>query len=113
MPKDVLGTEELEGAFNAAMHDVYVRAKLEAAYNATRFLKMLEDHRGLGTARILLHASAVSDGYTALWERGRLDLTVEAVLLDPRWDPLFSDQERDIARKRLQDYGYKFPTRSA
>ena len=69
---------------------------------------MLYDHRGLQTARILLHASAVSDGYVALWERGRLDLTVEALVLEEEWRPLFSNQGREIARKRLAEYGYKF-----
>jgi len=35
---------------------------------------------GLQTSRILLHASAVSEGYTALWQRWRLDLTGEALI---------------------------------
>jgi hypothetical protein len=39
---------------------------------------MLYEHRGLETARILLHSTNVSEGYT----RGRLDLTVEAVVHD-------------------------------
>jgi hypothetical protein len=68
---------------------------------------MLYDHRGLETARILLHASDVSDGYVALWERKHLDLTVEVLVLEEEWRPLFSDQEREIARKRLAEYGYK------
>jgi hypothetical protein len=67
---------------------------------------MLNEHRGLETARILLHASSVSEGYVALWERKRLDLTVEAVILAPEWRSLFSDEERDIARRRLAEYGY-------
>lgn len=89
------------------MMSIYQRAKFEAGYNATRYLQMLQEHRGLETAKILLHASHVSDGYTALWERGRLDLTVEALILEKKWYPLFSDQEREIARKRLEDHGYK------
>ena len=40
--------------------------------------------------------------------RKRLDLTVEAVMLQDRWRYLFSEQERDIARQRLQQYGYEF-----
>lgn len=99
---------DLEGRFDAAMMNVYRRALSECDYNATRFLQMLYDHRGLQTARILLHASKVSDGYVALWERHRLDLTVEALILEEEWHPLFSDQEREIARKRLTDYGYTF-----
>ena len=39
----------------------------------------------------------MSDGYTALWDRQRLDLTVEAVILDPKWRPLFSSEELGIA----------------
>lgn len=98
----------LEREFDMAMMNIYHRAKSEAGYNATRFLQMLQEHRGLKTARILLHAHHVSDGYTALWERGRLDLTVEALILQRKWYPLFLDQERGIARKRLEDYEYKF-----
>jgi hypothetical protein len=68
---------------------------------------MLHEHRGLETARILLRASKVSEGYVALWERKRLDLTVEAVILAAEWHLLFSEQEREIARKRLSEYGYE------
>jgi len=41
----------------------------------------------------------VSDGFTKLGEPKGLDLTVE---------PLFSDADRKIARKRLGDNGYDF-----
>jgi hypothetical protein len=98
----------LEHEFDMAMMDIYHRAKAEAGYNATGYLQMLEEHRGLETARILLHAHHVSDGYTALWERKRLDLTVEALILKKKWYPLFSDQERDIACQRLEEYKYEF-----
>lgn len=71
----------LEDQFHDAMLAIYVTAKREADYNATRFLAMLNDRGGVKTARLLLEAPTVSDGYTALWERQRLDLTVEAVIL--------------------------------
>ena len=93
--------------FNEGMLNIYRRAKAEAGYNATRFLSMVTDRGGLDTARYLLHAPVVSEGYTALWERNRLDLTVEAMILQPRWKTLFSDDERRIAIQRLRDYGYK------
>jgi hypothetical protein len=99
--------QELEREFDMAMEDIYRLAKTQAGYNATRFLQMLEEYRGLETARKLLYAPHISDGYTALWERHRLDLTVEALILQDKWHSLFSDQEREIARKRLKDYGYE------
>ena len=88
------------------MLDVYHRARSEAGYNATRFLSMVSDQGGYEAARTLLHAANVSDGYTALWERQRLDLTVEAVILKPEWHDLFSETERNIARERLVAYDY-------
>ncbi|MGE5110555.1 MAG: hypothetical protein ACM3JB_06850 [Acidobacteriaceae bacterium] len=93
--------------FDDAMLSIYQRALSEANYRATRFLTMLHEHRGLGTARLLIHASSVSEGYTALWERHRLDLTVEAVIHDnPKWHPLFTEEELAICKKRLIDYEY-------
>jgi hypothetical protein len=100
-------TEDLESRFDAAMMDIYCRAKTEAGCNLTRFFQMLTEHRGLQTARILLHASGVSDGYAALWERGRLDLTIEALIHDhSEYHPLFTDEERETARRRLEEYKY-------
>jgi len=88
--------ESLETKFHAAMVEMYRRAKEEANYSANRFIAMVTDRRGIETARDLLHAPAVSDGYTALWERGRLDLTVESLILQPRRTTLFTDSGRSI-----------------
>jgi hypothetical protein len=46
---------------------------------------MLHEHRGLEAARILLHATTVPEGCVVLWERKRLDLAVEAVILRQEW----------------------------
>jgi hypothetical protein len=93
--------------FDEEMLRIYQRAQLEANYNATLFLQMLHDHGGLETARILLHKQKPSDGYTALYLRGRLDLTVEAVIYDdPKWHSLFTQEELAICVKRLGDYQY-------
>uniref|UniRef100_C6E129 Uncharacterized protein n=1 Tax=Geobacter sp. (strain M21) TaxID=443144 RepID=C6E129_GEOSM len=97
---------DLERRFDAAMMDIYHRALNEVNYRAARFHQMLCDHGGYGTAQLLLHSSHVSEGYTALWERKRLDLTVEALILRPEWHELFTDEERAKAKQRLVDYGY-------
>ena len=89
------------------MKDVYVRAKKEANYTATYFLSMLSDYGGLGTARRLLASSEVSSGFAALYERERLDLTVEALVVKPEFAGLFTDEEVDIARHRLDQLGYQ------
>ena len=98
---------ELEIAFHDEMIELYKRARDDARYNATRFLGMINEQGGLETARTIVNSPSVSEGYTALWEKGRLDLTVEATILQPQWAPLFSDAERKIAVRRLREFGYK------
>lgn len=98
---------KLESEFDAAMMDIYLRAKSEAKYTATIFHRMLDQKRGLATAKQLISDQNVSQGYTALWERGRLDLTVEATVVDnEKYHSLFSPDELEKASKRLKAYGY-------
>jgi hypothetical protein len=100
--------QDLSKQFDTAMLAIYRRAKSEAAYNATIFLRMLGDRGGLSTAKYLINSSKPSDGYTHLYERGRLDLTVEAMVVEnDRWHELFTDDELWKARRRLKQYGYK------
>lgn len=100
--------QKLELQFEQAMFDVYRRAKAEAKYNASIFLQLVANRGGLDTARYLINQPKPSDGYTHLHERRRLDLTVEALVVeDKRWHPLFQAEEIAKARKRLVDYGYR------
>jgi uncharacterized HhH-GPD family protein len=89
------------------MVEVYERARSEAGYVATRFIQMVAERGGIQAAKQLLNSAEVSDGFVALWERGRLDLAVESVILRPEFHELFTDDERAIARRRLDSYGYR------
>ena len=91
------------------MVGIYEVTKRELKYNATRFIQMVSEHGGLEAARQLLRAPGVSDGFTTLWEHGRLDLSVEAHVLRPEFVGLFTAQERAIAVRRLSEYGYTPP----
>jgi hypothetical protein len=69
---------------------------------------MVSDKGGLSTAKYLINTPKPSDGYTHLYERGRLDLTVEAMIVEnPKWYPLFTVEEIAAAKKRLIKYGYR------
>ena len=63
--------------------------------------------RGLGAAKSLLYQPSVTTGFEKLYEKKRLDLAVEAVVLELPWQGLFTDHERGIARRRLEDAGYQ------
>lgn len=104
----------IEKQFDEAMLSVYRRAKDEAGYTATIFLQMLNEYRGVMTAKMLINSTKPSDGYTALYLRKRLDLTVEAVVVEnERWHGLFTDEELARARRRLKEYHYELRGRSA
>jgi len=97
----------LEAKFTEAMFDIYRKAKSEANYPANIFLQMVTDNGGRATAKTLINAAKPSDGYTALYLRKRLDLTVEAEVIEhSRWHKLFTLEELERARRRLVAYGY-------
>ncbi|MGA3526451.1 AAA domain-containing protein [Melissospora conviva] len=92
----------VEHSFHLAMVRVLARARDEANYNSTQLLKMVADRGGLGAARHLLHNLALSDGFTTLWERGRVDLTVESLVLQEQYQSLFTEDELAVARGRVE-----------
>ena len=94
-------TGTLNTDFAEKMKAVYDRGRSEAGYNASYFLSMLAQHGPRETAHKLLASPAISDGFAELWERGRLDLTVEALVTEPKFSELFSTNEIEIARRRL------------
>lgn len=93
--------------FGQRMKAVYDRGRAEAGYNASYFLSMLAQHGPVETAHRLLASPATSDGFAELWERKRLDLTVEAIVVDPKFSELFTADEIEVARKRLAQFGYQ------
>lgn len=99
-------SERIEAMFHEEMLSIYRKAKYECNYNATRFLQMVTEQGGLVAAKTLLHAQGYSDGFTALWECKRLDLSMEALVLQEQWSKLFTVEELAVARERLQELGY-------
>ena len=81
-------------------------AAAKLGYRPTYFLRMVNEHGGVAAAKRLLSAPEAQSGLTTLWELGRLDISMEALVVQERWQPLFSDAERQAARDRLSAYGY-------
>ena len=96
----------LEKRFEQEMIDIYMTAKKECGYNASRFLQMLGAKGGLAAAKQLISKPGGTDGFTTLWEHGRLDLSVEAHVLKAEFAELFTDEERRMCRERLEQFGY-------
>ncbi len=63
--------------------------------------KMADAHRCLTGHR-------ESDGFFQLADKGKLDLSLEALAVKKQFTSLFSDEEANIALMRLLNAGYKF-----
>jgi hypothetical protein len=102
--------ERLKREFDRYLWGTFERAKKATGRPFPQFVDMLSTMGGVTTAIRLINASRPSDGYTALYEKRRLDLTVEAVVAGhPQWFPLFDAEVIERARKRLERSGYEFP----
>lgn len=66
---------------------------------------MIEDVGAVEAAKRLLVSGDVQPGFDRLVKEGRLDLTIEAAVLDPKWAPLFEEKHREAARWRLEQAG--------
>lgn len=97
---------DLENQFHRAMIGIYEAALRECNYRATYFLQMVNEQGGVQAAKRLLHKSGFQYGFTELWQCGCLRLTMEVLVLQPQFAILFTEEERQAARDRLQQCGY-------
>lgn len=106
----------LELRFHDAMLDIFRLAgeatrrqrpdgTIARGYWASYFLRGVRSHGGPEYARYLLRKRGVSDGFRRLSDEGRLDLSVEALVLKPEYAELFTDAERRTAAHRLREPG--------
>jgi hypothetical protein len=87
------------------MIDLYEVAK-SYDYFATYFKEMLDRYGGIETAKRLLAKSEIQPGLIRLWELKLLNKSVEATVLQERFQSLFAPAELNEARRRLEELGY-------
>ena len=89
-----------------------IRESRAIGYNASWFTQMVGKHGSIGASRRLLSAppEETFDGFTTLYEKGTLDLTVEyAAACEDRFATLFTSDERRTARERPTAHRYECP----
>jgi hypothetical protein len=97
----------LDDDFHREMLRGVQRCKTEIGYHPQYWLQMVAEYGGVDAAKRLLQGDRASDGFTRLWEEGRLDLSVEFFVLMPRYEELFTSQERAEARRRLELHDFQ------
>lgn len=71
-------------------------------------MRPVEDGDAMKNAHRCLTGNRISDGFNQLADKHRLDLSLEALVVDKRFTGLFSDEEANNALMRLLDAGYRF-----
>ena len=93
------------------MEQQFIAAWLANREKAARIgvrLRPMEPEDAMRTARRALSGNRVSDGFNILADKGHLELSLEALVVDKRFTARFSDQEANTALVRLLDAGYRF-----
>ena len=93
------------------MEDKFVAAWMANRENAQRMgvrLRPMEAADAMRNARRALSGNRVSDGFNILADKGHLELSLEALVVDKRFTQLFTDEEANNALMRLLNAGYRF-----
>ncbi|MCQ9473413.1 HNH endonuclease [Pseudomonas alliivorans] len=94
----------VEEDFHHQMLDIYQHAGTEVGYWANYFLRGVKKHGGLNYARTALEKrknDSIQKGFQALVDAGRVDISMESLVVRPEFASLFTEAEIAEARARL------------
>lgn len=95
---------DIEKKFNKDMINIYLEAKRELNYTATRFMQLISEIGGLKAAKQLIAKDGGTSGFVTLWEMRRLDFSNEAHVIKPEYRELFTEEVLRICGERLEEY---------
>ena len=97
----------LQNKFNEEVFESIEKIKKEV-YVPTRFIKMLHQFKNNAVEvaqRVATKNTTI--GIEKLYEKGRLDLSMEALIIKPEYKELFSPQIISNCLRKLRSLGYK------
>jgi DNA-binding transcriptional regulator YhcF (GntR family) len=99
--------EKLKKEFNDEVLQAVEESK-KIGYVPTRFIQMLQqaDNNAFEVVQRLVTKEATT-GLEKLWEKDRLDLSVEALIVQREFQELFPDEIVKICKRKLKQFGYK------
>jgi hypothetical protein len=109
MPESETGLEE---AFHERLLEALSEVKLYTRAGLSQTLRRIQTDGGLKVAKQLCRRKEGDDVlarfvnqpgqfFRAAERAGRIDLSIEAIVLEPRWAPLFTQEELKAATERL------------
>jgi len=82
--------------------DFYKMAQREYNFSSPIFIRMLNEHGALETARRLSNTAIWQNGFEKIARLGRADLTVEYIILQDEYRQYFSETQLRNAQAKLE-----------
>ena len=90
------------------MEEKFLFALEDARQKAEKLGVRIRPVLDMKSAHRILSGHRESDGFFPLAEKGRLELSLEALAVKKQFTALFTDEEANNALTRLLDAGYQF-----
>lgn len=96
----------LEDRFTEALTAACVTAQEQYGCPMAPMLRSIQKYGGVPTAREYLRKNRLSDGFALLQKRGKLELSMEALVVASAYGALFTDREVNACFAALCSAGY-------
>lgn len=94
----------LESDLYMDLLELYKKADIECNYRPEKYLNFISVKGGINAAKELIKEENEIFDIRILKEKDRLDLTVEALITKSKYKKIFTREEIDICKKRLEKF---------
>lgn len=98
--------ETLEREFEQELVRAVEQQRLVCGWNPVRFLQGVSKHGAVKAVKQMVAQGKASESLERLAEQGRLDLSLEALMVKQQYGSLFTDEEVNACFDKLCRYGY-------
>jgi hypothetical protein len=102
----VTTSDDRAARFEADLRALFPEWRRTVGLGQGRLPQMISARTAVGAAQQLLMSPDLSPGFIRLRDGGRLDLTVERLILRRKHGSLFTAAQRGVARRKLVENGF-------
>ena len=99
-------TEQLKKLFHQEIIDLYKQIIKSVKYKPTRLMDYINRYGGYEAAVKYISTESNVQDFAILWEKERLDLSVEALITKEQYRILFSEDILSFCDRKLKEYSY-------
>ena len=99
-------TEQLKKLFHQEIIDLYKKIIKSVKYKPTRLMDYINKYGGYEAAVKYISTESNVQDFAVLWEKERLDLSVEALITNEKFRSLFSEDILSFCDRKLKEYSY-------